>query len=198
MLLNQTMLSPSASRGLLTRARNAGPGASPLSRRALPLSRGRWPVVVGAIATDTGVVPEKQEGAPAALKSVILDVGGMKYAPAALESVILDVGGMKCGGCNAPAALESVILDVGGMKCGGCSAAVKRMLLARPDVDTAAVNLLTETAVLRVRGSAASLGLETASMLSSKGFPAKVRSESEAALASRAALQKCAARAKLL
>lgn len=46
---------------------------------------------------------------------------------------------------------EAVVLDVGGMKCGGCSAAVKRMLVARPDVESAAVNLLTETAAVRFR-----------------------------------------------
>ena len=44
-----------------------------------------------------------------------------------------------------------VLLDVGGMKCGGCSAAVKRMLAARPDVESAAVNLITETAAIRFR-----------------------------------------------
>lgn len=46
---------------------------------------------------------------------------------------------------------EQVLLDVGGMKCGGCSAAVKRMLLARPDVESAAVNLITETAAVRFK-----------------------------------------------
>jgi len=46
---------------------------------------------------------------------------------------------------------EAVVLEVGGMKCGGCSAAVKRMLVARPDVESAAVNLLTETAAVRFK-----------------------------------------------
>lgn len=45
-----------------------------------------------------------------------------------------------------------VILEVSGMKCGGCSAAVKRILLSLPEaVDSAAVNLLTETAAVRVK-----------------------------------------------
>ena len=48
-------------------------------------------------------------------------------------------------------AVPLVLLDVGGMKCGGCSAAVKRMLAARPDVESAAVNLITETAAVRFR-----------------------------------------------
>ena len=53
-----------------------------------------------------------------------------------------------------------VLLDVGGMKCGGCSAAVKRMLAARPDVESAAVNLVTETAAVRFRwGGLASDGV---------------------------------------
>ena len=40
------------------------------------------------------------------------------------------------------------MLDVRGMKCGGCSAAVRRILLADPAVESAAVNLLTESAVV--------------------------------------------------
>lgn len=52
----------------------------------------------------------------------------------------------------APAAEpETVILEVKEMKCGGCSAAVKRILLTHPQVQSAAVNLLTETAAVKVR-----------------------------------------------
>lgn len=47
-------------------------------------------------------------------------------------------------------ATRAVVLEVGGMKCGGCSAAVKRILLQQPSVAGAAVNLLTETAVVQV------------------------------------------------
>lgn len=36
------------------------------------------------------------------------------------------------------------------MKCGGCSASVKRILEGQPGVQAAAVNLLTESAVVRV------------------------------------------------
>ena len=35
------------------------------------------------------------------------------------------------------------------MKCGGCSASVKRILMAKPEVHSAAVNLLTECAVVQ-------------------------------------------------
>ena len=43
------------------------------------------------------------------------------------------------------------MLDVSGMKCGGCSASVKRILLSNEGVEHAAVNLLTETAVVKLR-----------------------------------------------
>ncbi|MEW5301159.1 MAG: hypothetical protein WDW36_004037 [Sanguina aurantia] len=83
--------------------------------------------------------------------------------------------------------LETVVLDVGGMKCGGCSAAVKRILQARADVDSAAVNLLTETAAVRVRGSAVALGPELATWVTSKGFPSNVRPAQPSALQADAA-----------
>ena len=43
------------------------------------------------------------------------------------------------------------MLDVSGMKCGGCTASVKRILLSNEGVQHAAVNLLTETAVVKLR-----------------------------------------------
>lgn len=45
--------------------------------------------------------------------------------------------------------LQTLILDVESMKCGGCSASVKRILMAKPEVHSAAVNLLTECAVVQ-------------------------------------------------
>ncbi|KAJ9513916.1 hypothetical protein QJQ45_020999 [Haematococcus lacustris] len=45
----------------------------------------------------------------------------------------------------------TAVLEVGGMKCGGCSAAVRRILTAQPEVQSAAVNLLTETAAVKFR-----------------------------------------------
>ena len=53
-------------------------------------------------------------------------------------------------------AIETVMLDVSGMKCGGCSASVKRILLSNEGVQHAAVNLLTETAVVKLRPSGCS------------------------------------------
>ena len=47
----------------------------------------------------------------------------------------------------------ALLLEVSGMKCGGCSASVKRILEGQPEVQAAAVNLLTESAVVRVPGT---------------------------------------------
>lgn len=76
-----------------------------------------------------------------------------------------------------------MVLDVRGMKCGGCSAAVKRMLLQQPGVAGAAVNLLTETAVVQVavqqggtEQAPEELAAAAAAHLTSKGFPAQLRS----------------------
>ena len=56
---------------------------------------------------------------------------------------------------HAESATEAILLDVDGMKCGSCSAAVKRLLAARPEVHSAAVNLVTGSAVVSVRSPAA-------------------------------------------
>lgn len=83
---------------------------------------------------------------------------------------------------------EAVVLDVRGMKCGGCSAAVKRILLQQPHVLSAAVNLLTETAVVTVaapQGEPAAAA--AAQALSDKGFPASLRSLDASGLAGDAA-----------
>jgi copper chaperone CopZ len=78
------------------------------------------------------------------------------------------------------AAATPVVLTVRGMKCGGCSAAVKRMLLQHPGVSSAAVNLLTETAVIQVVSEApAEVAEEAAGVLGSKGFPAELRKADE-------------------
>lgn len=71
-----------------------------------------------------------------------------------------------------------VLLNVANMKCGGCSAAVKRILLQQPGVVGAAVNLLTETAVVQLEASAAdadAAAQQAAAALSTKGFPAQLR-----------------------
>ena len=60
-----------------------------------------------------------------------------------------------------------MLLDVSNMKCGGCSASVKRILLSKPGVEEAAVNLLTESAVIKLRPGHSSAG-EAADLLTSK------------------------------
>jgi len=54
--------------------------------------------------------------------------------------------------CLAGGDTKTVVLDVSSMKCGGCSTSVKRILMATPGVHSAAVNLLTECAVVQYRG----------------------------------------------
>ena len=64
------------------------------------------------------------------------------------------------------------MLNVDGMKCGGCSAAVKRILMTNPGVNSAAVNLLTECAVVQLdSGNKATSADDLASSLSSKVGP---------------------------
>lgn len=72
---------------------------------------------------------------------------------------------------------ESVILTVENMKCGGCSAAVKRILMQQPGISNAAVNLLTETAVVQVKPGINIMDVvsNAASTLASKGFPTSLR-----------------------
>lgn len=55
---------------------------------------------------------------------------------------------------------QTVILEVESMKCGGCSASVKRILMAKEGVASAAVNLLTESAVVKLTGRQGTATLE--------------------------------------
>lgn len=98
------------------------------------------------------------------------------YASSRLAAVSLDmsIGGTRPEEDKAP--VETVVLDVSNMKCGGCSAAVKRILMSKPGVIGAAVNLITETAAVQARGPPSVTGEEAAALLTAKGFPAKVRS----------------------
>lgn len=83
-----------------------------------------------------------------------------------------------CDACNARGVvpdLEAVVFDVKGMRCGGCSAAVKRILLTCPEIQSASVNLLTESAVLRLPAKVAQAGSpvvqQAAELLTSKVRP---------------------------
>ncbi len=64
---------------------------------------------------------------------------------------------------------EAILLDVGGMKCGGCAAGVKRRLLERPEVHSAAVNLVTGSAVVSLHSPVAkSLATDLSELLTSQ------------------------------
>lgn len=76
---------------------------------------------------------------------------------------------------------SSVLLDVGGMMCGACAARVRSILSADDRVESAVVNMLTETAAVRLGpggledGDAGRVAEELAGRLTECGFPAKRR-----------------------
>ncbi|CAM8949578.1 unnamed protein product [Rhodiola kirilowii] len=73
---------------------------------------------------------------------------------------------------------RSVLLDVSGMMCGGCVSRVKSILSADERVDSVVVNLLTETAVIRLKPEVAmseSVADNFAERLTGVGFPSKRR-----------------------
>ncbi len=107
--------------------------------------------------------------------------GGPPRLPAAwrLYAAAADVEREAAEGALADRRVTPVILSVENMKCGGCSAAVKNILLQQPGVAGAAVNLLTETAVVQVPGldvgEAEAAARRAADALTGKGFPAALR-----------------------
>ncbi|XP_008797345.2 copper-transporting ATPase PAA2, chloroplastic [Phoenix dactylifera] len=76
---------------------------------------------------------------------------------------------------------SSVLLDVGGMMCGACAARVRSILSADERVESAVVNMLTETAAVRLGPGgledvdAGRVAEELAGRLTECGFPAKMR-----------------------
>ncbi len=73
--------------------------------------------------------------------------------------------------------LEKITLDVGGMKCAGCVKAVERQLTQYPGVISAAVNLMTEIALVECATTVDPIAL--AEKLTSTGFPTQPRIISE-------------------
>ncbi|KAD4178012.1 hypothetical protein E3N88_26603 [Mikania micrantha] len=73
----------------------------------------------------------------------------------------------------------SVLLDVTGMMCGACVSRVKSIVSSDQRVDSVVVNMLTETAAIRLNADAAVSGAaaaeEIARKLSDCGFPSKRR-----------------------
>ncbi|CAN4076748.1 unnamed protein product [Withania somnifera] len=73
---------------------------------------------------------------------------------------------------------EPALLDVSGMMCGACVSRVKAILSADDRVDSAVVNMLTETIAVKLKAEVAERGLavqELAKRLTECGFPAKKR-----------------------
>lgn len=75
-----------------------------------------------------------------------------------------------------------ILLDVTGMMCGACVSRVKSILSADGRVESAVVNMLTETAAVKLKPEAllegeasASIGESLARRLSECGFEAKKR-----------------------
>ncbi|KAJ7558459.1 hypothetical protein O6H91_04G040200 [Diphasiastrum complanatum] len=98
-------------------------------------------------------------------------------------AVKLDSGQTQQGNViDAVKGCESILLDVEGMMCGGCVARVRSLLLSDPRVDSAAVNMLTETAAVRLLPPATSAPREVLTVadelsahLTRCGFPSKPR-----------------------
>ncbi|KMT17849.1 hypothetical protein BVRB_2g033820 [Beta vulgaris subsp. vulgaris] len=73
---------------------------------------------------------------------------------------------------------SSFLLDVGGMMCGACAIRVKKLLTADDRVESAVVNMLTETAAVRLKSEVSGGGFvaeELAKRLNECGFEAKKR-----------------------
>ncbi|XP_041011781.1 copper-transporting ATPase PAA1, chloroplastic-like isoform X2 [Juglans microcarpa x Juglans regia] len=95
------------------------------------------------------------------------------------------------GGAEEVLALSTdvIILDVGGMTCGGCAASVKRILESQPQVSSANVNLVTETAIVWPVSEAKvtqnwqqQLGEALANHLTSCGFKSNLRVAGQGAI----------------
>ena len=71
---------------------------------------------------------------------------------------------------------STVLLDVTGMMCGACVSRVKSILSSDDRVDSVVVNMLTETAAIKLKKAAElPAGEEFAEKLTQCGFPTKMR-----------------------
>ena len=68
------------------------------------------------------------------------------------------MAGFRLAGMNTTTASSTVDLGVGGMTCASCVARVEKALQKVPGVDSAAVNLATESARVHFVGDAGELG----------------------------------------
>uniref|UniRef100_A0A0E0K9J8 HMA domain-containing protein n=1 Tax=Oryza punctata TaxID=4537 RepID=A0A0E0K9J8_ORYPU len=93
--------------------------------------------------------------------------------PSASTSSAVDAAAAAGDGEGASDA--TVLLDVSGMMCGGCAARVRTILAGDERVETAAVNLLAESAAVRLRSPEPGAGEELAARLTECGFPSVAR-----------------------
>lgn len=85
-----------------------------------------------------------------------------------------------------PAVVDEVTLEIEGMTCASCVGRVEKALKSVPGVLEASVNLATETAQVRYVSGATSMA-EIASTVTGVGYPAKVKSGTNADKADRKA-----------
>ncbi|XP_078164983.1 copper-transporting ATPase PAA2, chloroplastic isoform X2 [Carex rostrata] len=89
-------------------------------------------------------------------------------------SIAVEIGGDEVVGEAKRS--PSLLLDVGGMMCGACASRVRTILVSDQRVESAAVNMLAETAAVRLRsGFDSMIAEELASRLTDCGFPSKRR-----------------------
>jgi P-type Cu+ transporter len=128
------------------------PGGNPPSlRRLRPIHCRRW----APASSHSQRLRLPTRGAPAATPHATAD-----------PSTSVDSAAAEAEG----AATATVLLDVSGMMCGGCAARVRAILAADARVETAAVNLLAESAAVRLRSPAPGAGVELAARLTECGF----------------------------
>lgn len=68
-----------------------------------------------------------------------------------------------------------MLLDVTGMMCGACVSRVKSILSSDERIDSVVVNMLTETAAIKLKDTVEVDGEEFANRLTECGFPSKKR-----------------------
>ncbi|GJN08903.1 hypothetical protein PR202_ga26863 [Eleusine coracana subsp. coracana] len=138
------------------------PGGNPLSLQRLRPTNCRRSAPSSSNSQRLRVLHLPTRGAPAVIPRATADPS----ASSAVEDAAAAEG----------AGAATVLLDVSGMMCGGCAARVRSILAADARVETAAVNLLAESAAVRLRAPAApGAGEELAARLTECGFPTSAR-----------------------
>ncbi|KAJ8448781.1 hypothetical protein Cgig2_011402 [Carnegiea gigantea] len=117
---------------------------------------------------------------PRRLRVLLPPAGAIRRSRGLIAAKAVDIGapaGISSESEEKPAN-SSFLLDVNGMMCGACVSRVKGILSADERVESAVVNMLTETAAVRLKPEAAgggSVAEDLAKRLSTCGFDAKPR-----------------------